>query len=107
MLAAVLSVPLLAVHISIVKGMFDEDVRYEEREEDPRNMRVRTIGGDRSKQKPNLKIISGLAEINRANIVRVCKREEERERVRGEGEREREREKERERKKERDQAQTK
>jgi len=45
------------------------------------------IGGDRSKEKPNLKIISGLAEINRANIVRVCEKEEKRER-----ERERERE---------------
>ena len=62
--------------------MFDEDIRYEEGEEGPRNMRVRTISEDRSKEKPNLKIISGLAEINRANIVRVCEREEKRERER-------------------------
>jgi hypothetical protein len=44
---------------------------------------VRTLGEDRSKEqeRPNLKIISGSAEINRANIaVRVCERARERER---------------------------
>lgn len=47
--------------------------------EGPQNMRVRTIGGDRSKERPNLKIISGSVEINRANIVRICEREKKKE----------------------------
>lgn len=77
--------------------MRDEDVGYEEECEGrvlETRVHARTIGGDRSEEqeRPNLKIISGAAEINRANVVRICEREERlRERERGKRERERER----------------
>lgn len=65
--------------------MHDEDVGYEERYEGrvlETRVHARTIGGDRSEEqeRPNLKIISGSVEINRANVVRVCEREKKRER---------------------------
>lgn len=69
--------------------MRDEDVEYEEGYEGrvlETRVHARTLGGDRSEEqkRPNLKIISGSAEINRANIVRVYEKERKRERERKE-----------------------
>lgn len=87
-LAAVSSVPFLAARTSIVRG--HSQSRYARRgrriwrrvqgEGLKTRVHARTLGEDRSKEqeRPNLKIISGSAEINRANIVRVCEREKER-----------------------------
>lgn len=65
--------------------MRDEDVGYEEGYKGrilETRVHARTLGGDRSEEqkRPNLKIISGSAEINRANVVRVCEREKKKER---------------------------
>lgn len=64
--------------------MRDEDVEYEEGYEErvlETRVHARTLGGDRSEEqkRPNLKIISGSAKINRANIVRVYEKERKRE----------------------------